>query len=228
MENWPSGWRRHPAKVLCGLSCIPGSNPGFSEFWFLSEPRYCWFLFEKFLSFYYFLNFKTQSDILQTWSGSFLLHTSSSSNILSNLSLYAVSGLILSPKLNNSAGLISKTILILSNIFADVKFISYSSLPSEEVSIPSFSASLDWVRFSAFFAFWALCLQSWNLQKRRYNSSLRMRYEAHTALKTETDGTRFSKKTGEKIRPHRIIFSLKFYVVFRKLVISNLILNAKN
>lgn len=32
MEKWPSGLRRHPAKVLYGVICIQGSNPCFSDF----------------------------------------------------------------------------------------------------------------------------------------------------------------------------------------------------
>ncbi len=30
-EKWPSGLRRHPAKVLYGAICTVGSNPTFSE-----------------------------------------------------------------------------------------------------------------------------------------------------------------------------------------------------
>ena len=31
LEKWPSGLRRHPAKVLYGVTCTVGSNPTFSE-----------------------------------------------------------------------------------------------------------------------------------------------------------------------------------------------------
>ena len=41
MEKWPSGWRRHPAKVLGGVICLEGSNPSFSAI-LTRKGLFCW------------------------------------------------------------------------------------------------------------------------------------------------------------------------------------------